>query len=162
MKLPLSPFRILLFLNLPVLVSSVAAAQALSAKAKDMLTAKYPGEQIVASCSAANLGKAANSFAALYSSADKRIRVTALDQNGGIRDVDTVPAVDGSSFELQCLSAREAKERKRTLRESEAIRDFLRVPGGRGAVCYFTTDTETKCWSTNKDGKLIDAGGWQT
>lgn len=150
------------FLSLSALLPLIASAQGLADKVKDALAAKYPGEQIVASCSTAILGNTRDVFAALYGAHDKRIRVISVMQNGGTREIDVVPATRGSSFELQCLNAKEAKQRKKVLGESETIRDFLRVPAGRGAVCYFTSDTETKCWSKDKSGKLIEVGGWQT
>ena len=151
-----------LSLSLMLLSTASAVAQGVSPKTKAALSAKYPGEEAVASCSAGAVGNRLDGFAALYNSSDKQTRVVAIDKEGGVRELDVIPSTDGSSFELQCLNAKEAKERKKVLRESETIRDFLHVPTGRGAVCYFTSDTETKCWSTDKDGKLIDVGGWQT
>ncbi len=156
-------YRLLPFTVLAFAFSMLAtSAQTLSEASRSRLSTKFPGETIVASCSAMAIGRTLDSFAAVYSSSEEKVRVVAVAKNGDVRDLDVVPAFRGTSFELQCLNAREAKERKKVLGESEAIRDFLKVPAGRGAVCYFTSETETKCWSTDKDGKLIDAGGWQT
>jgi penicillin-binding protein-related factor A (putative recombinase) len=84
-------------------------------------------------------------------------------QSGSIQELQTMPAFGAASkFELKCLDPQQAEHLKQTLQRSEAIRDFLHVPARQGALCYFFDQTETRCWSVDKNHAFIDAGGWQT
>lgn len=130
---------------------------------RTLLAAKYPAETIVTWCGGGFLGDRSGGVAALYNSEKRSYRVVWLTHGSSVRELQTVPAFEaGVQFELQCLDAKAARERKQTLEHSEAIRDFLHLPAGHGALCYFVSETETKCWSTDKKGNLLAIGGWQT
>lgn len=125
------------------------------------ITKKYPAARIVAWCGGRSLALPGEAVAALRDGA--RYRVVWAGKKGALRELESLPASQiAGEFELQCLSPREAKERKQVLRESETIRDAFRVPAGKGAFCYFINETETRCWSFDRKGNPVDAGGWQT
>lgn len=128
------------------------------------LTHKYPGQKIVNWCSGKILGRGADAVAVLHNQAKKQFLVLWVTSNAGIQELDSV-AQDESDpgFELQCLDANEAKQRKTDFQTLEAIEGTLEAPEGLGAVCYFTDSTSAKCWSLDRaSGRLVEVGGWQT
>ncbi len=128
------------------------------------LTHKYPGQKIVNWCSGKFVGRDADAVAVLHNQAKKQFLVVWVMSNAGIQELDSV-AQDESDpgFELQCLDAKEAKERQADFQTLEAIEGSLEAPEGLGAVCYFTDSTSAKCWSLDRaSGRLVEVGGWQT
>ena len=162
---PPSPFRIS-FLGATLLLLTTAAApadKALDTKVQLALAKKYPGERVAASCEGGFLGKPRDAAVALHSPTQKHFRVLWIAKDGAVQELQLIPAFGAASdLDLQCLDRGQAKQLKETLQRSEAIHDFLHVPAGRGALCYFIEQTQTKCWSVDADGRFIDAGGWQT
>ncbi len=134
----------------------------LDANVVQKLATQYPGEQILKWCDGSFLGKPNDKAVALHNAAQKRYRIVWVAK-GTVQELQAIPAFgEPSQFELQCLDPGKAGKIKRTLGLSETIHDFLRLPTGKGALCYFVEQTETKCWSVDRKGLLIDAGGWQT
>lgn len=125
---------------------------------------QYPGQRLVNSCDGAFLRRHGDAVVALYDAANKRVTVAWVTRRGEMQKLDSVPAPgESKDFELKCMNPKQVRELKETLRSSETIEDFLRIPASAGAVCYFTDQTTTKCWSLDaKSGKLEEAGGWQT
>lgn len=145
-----------------LLFVAVAPGDKFDAKLRDAIAARYPDTTIVASCGGSTLGRPGG-VAALRDYKQNAYRVVWAGKSGGLRELDSIPVPNiVGNFELQCLSPHEAKERKRALRESEGVRDYLKAPAGKGAFCYFIDATETRCWSFDHMGNVIDAGGWQT
>lgn len=157
---------LLLLSSLACWVASVAAEEhskpgpALQQK----LAGKYPGQRLLNSCDGAFLGRRGDAVVALYDAAEKRVTVAWAPRQGEIQQLDSLAEQgEAKDFELQCHSAKQVDELRQTLRSSETIENFLKVPAGAGAVCYFTDQTTAKCWALDaKSGKLIEAGGWQT
>lgn len=94
----------------------------------------------------------------------KLFRVLWIRPDKTIQILDTVPKNFGSGeFELSCKPAKEAEQFQKMANASEGIHVFLKLPKGNGMLCYFTSDTDSKCWTGGgKDGALFSAGGWQT
>ena len=135
----------------------------LDPKVRQALADKYPGEPAVGWCGGNFLGRLRGTAVTLHDPVRKTFRVLWMENSGRIQELQTLPAFGPpSELELRCLEAKQARQLKQTLRHSEAIHDFLRVPAGKGALCYFVEPTQTKCWSMDSKGKLADAGGWQT
>jgi hypothetical protein len=96
--------------------------------------------------------KAASTFSVKWVNAKKKTAV-----------LDTVKKFNDEPFELQCMTGKEVLDTKKSLADSEGIHDFLKVPKGQGAFCYFTDETTTTCWTYDKKKKaFVNAGGWQT
>jgi len=146
------------------LTSAAAPAdRTLEPRIQQALAKKYPGEQVAAWCGGSFLDRPHDAAVILHSPARKHFRVLWIAKQGAVQELQTLPAFgDASELELKCLDRKEAKQLKETLEHSEAIHDFLHVPAGNGALCYFVEATQTKCWSTDRSGRLADAGGWQT
>ncbi len=129
---------------------------------KQRLEKSYPGQAVVNSCDGNFLGKHGSAVVALRDSARKNFNVVWVMAAGGIQTL-TPAEDDGSSFEFQCMDKKQVNEIRKALRSSEAIQDFLKVPAGSGAVCYFLDNTTTSCWSPDpKSDRLKQSGGWQT
>jgi len=150
--------------SLLLLTSAAAPAdKALATRVQQALKKKYPGQQIAEWCGGSFLGRPQDAAVALHDPAEKQFRVLWIDRDGKIRELQSLDAFGAPpELDLKCLDRKQAKQLKETLQHSEAVRDFLHVPPGKGALCYFIEPTQTRCWSVNDNGDLIDAGGWQT
>ena len=149
--------------SLLLTLSADPAEKTLDNKVRHAIAMRYPGEQIVASCGGAFLGKPHDAAIALHHPTQKQFRVVWVGADGTVRELQSMAAFGKESeFELQCLNAPQAEKLKQTLRQSEAVRDFLRLLAGKGMLCYFVEQTQTQCWSITSKGNWIDAGGWQT
>lgn len=140
------------------------ATDAPKSAVKKALAKKYPREAIVNWCDGNFLGKPGDIVAVLSDESRKQFRVVWVTTHKNIQELQSVSRFSpDASFELKCLDATKAKELQNTLRTSESIVDFLKIPEGAGALCYFTDYTTAQCWSADKKSDtLIDAGGWQT
>jgi hypothetical protein len=135
-----------------------------SPEIQQRLTKKYPNQKMVNGCNGKFLGKESDAVAVLHNPAKKEFLVVWVMSQGEIQELAPVAQTDTSAeLELQCMDAKEAKERQDALKDSEGISSSLAIPKGSGAVCYFINYTEANCWTLDRaSGRLIRAGGWET
>lgn len=102
--------------------------------------------------------------AVVVTSVDKKIyKVTWINTKGEKRELDSINKFNDEQFELQCMNAKEALAHEKSINESEGIHGFLKMQKGSGLLCYFTDQTQAKCWAYDKTKKaLVEAGGWST
>jgi hypothetical protein len=90
-------------------------------------------------------------------------KVEWVKANKETKELGTVKKFNELKFDLQCLDPKNADEIRKNVMEAEGIHGFLKIPKGKGALCYFVDETMTKCWSYYQKTKtFVDAGGWQT
>jgi hypothetical protein len=134
----------------------------LSNDVQQLLANKYPNHKLVKSCSGSFVGKHDDAIAVLRSEARKEFVVLWVMSDGKTQELDVVTQAE-PEFELQCMDAKEAKEREHDVHTTDTITGTLKARKGLGAVCYFSDDTTAKCWSLNRaSGRLIEIGGWLT
>ncbi len=147
-----------------VCVDNVFAAdqEMLNNDVQQLLADKYPNHKIVKSCSGSFVGKPTDAIAVVNNAAKKEFIVLWVMSDGNIQQLDAVTQAE-PEFELQCLDAKEAKEREHDVHTTDTITGTLKALKGLGAVCYFSDDTTAKCWSLDRaSGRLIEIGGWLT
>lgn len=152
-----------LFLSSLCVHNAVAADQrVLSDDMQQLLADKYPNHKIVKSCSGSFVGKPIDAIAVVNNAAKKEFVVLWMMADGNIQQLESVTQAE-AEFELQCLDAKEVKEREHDVHTTNTIVGTLKALKGLGAVCYFSDDTTAKCWSLDRaTGRLIGIGGWQT
>lgn len=125
---------------------------------------KYPNHKVVAQCPGAFMNRKDDMAVAISAKKTDKVQVLWISQGGKIQELDSVPSAgDGNKFELDCMSSAKASSFRKSAESSEGIHSFLKFPKGNGLLCYFTGDTDAKCWTFDKaKGVLVDAGGWQT
>lgn len=65
--------------------------------------------------------------------------------------------------ELQCLDAKETRERNSTIGISETIHGSIESGDSEYVVCGFVNNTEAVCWRYDKSrNDFVVAGGWTT
>ncbi len=133
-----------------------------SRKIEQTLTSKYPSHKLVNACSGKFVGRANDAVAVLHNQAKKEFLVVWVTSQGAVQVLDSVTQTE-PEFEIECMDAKEAKEREYDVHHTETIEGSLRVPKGLGAVCYFIDETTAKCWTLDHaSGRLMEIGGWQT
>lgn len=165
MTLWLSPWlsRISIGAATLLLLPPTLTGGALDSRIQQALAKKYPGEQVAASCGGSFLDRPHHAAVVLHRPSTKHFRVLWAAPDGRVQELQSIAEFGAvSELELKCLDRKQAQQLKETLQHSEAIRDFLHVPAGRGALCYFVEPTQAACWTTDASGRLITAGGWET
>jgi hypothetical protein len=152
-----------LVVSVVVVNNALAADQAvLSEEMQNAVSNKYPNHKLVKSCSGDFVGKHDNAIAIVHNEASKEFVVLWIMSDGNIQQLDAVTQAE-PEFELQCVDAKEAKEREHDVHTTDTITGTLKALKGLGAVCYFSDDTTAKCWSLDRaSGRLIEIGGWLT
>ncbi len=153
----------MLFLSTFCVYNVFAADQgALSDDMQQLLADKYPNHKVAKSCSGTFVGKPNDAIAVINNGAKKEFIVLWVMSNGNVQQLDSVIQAE-PEFEMQCMNAKEAKEREHDVHTTDTIVGTLRALKGLGAVCYFSDDTTAKCWSLDRaTGRLIEIGGWLT
>lgn len=117
----------------------------------------------VASCSGAFLNLKNELVKVTVDKLNSNYDVVWIDGRGISTILRTIKTRNDKKFELQCLHAKEAVELKKSLTESETIRDFLQLPKSSGLLCYFVDDVSAECWGYDSEKRtLVKVGGWQT
>jgi hypothetical protein len=152
-----------LFLSTLCVHNVFAADQrVLSDDMQQLLADKYPNHKVVKSCSGNFVGKPIDAIAVINNAARKEFIVLWVMSDENIQQLDSVTQAE-PEFELQCMNAKEVKEREHDVHTTDTIIGTLKALKGLGAVCYFSDDTTAKCWSLDRaTGRLIEIGGWQT
>lgn len=117
----------------------------------------------VATCPAKFANLPNDSINVVFDKAASMFTIQWVNAKKEVKELGKVKKFSDEKFELQCMDAKEAEGRVKDLNEAEGIHSFIKIPKGKGGVCYFVDETMTKCWSYDEKTKsFVDAGGWQT